>query len=220
MKNSLKVKAIEKSSIVKEAYKEIKKLILSKSFINKINQEKIASLLGISRTPVVIALNQLAAEGYLTQIPYKGYYVKEHSHQDMVNLNEVRILYEELGVKKIIETLDDKKIKILQKYIINFKNFAEKNDIGSYRNMDIDFHKFIVKETKNKYIIDQYLKDIVVANATGSFIPLKDSLAKHKELVDSVFSRNKKKASELIKEHISSQLYNSSKEQKSRKEKK
>lgn len=207
MIHSIKIKEIEKNSFAAEAYKSIKELVLSKNVKDKINQEEIASKLGISRTPVVIALNQLASEGYLTQIPYKGFYVKEYSRKELEELNEVRILYEKLGIKKMIQALDEKKINILEKFINDFEESVIKNDVGSYRSLDIRFHNYLVKQTENQYIIGQYLDSIAVPNITGSFIPIKDSLIKHKKLVKNIISKNEKAALDLIEEHISSQLY-------------
>lgn len=118
-------------------------------------------MFSISITPVVIALNQLTSEGYLTQIPYKGFFVKKYSRKELEDLNEIQIMYEKLGVEKLINNITDEKTKVLKNFLIEFKDYYEKEDIGNYRNSDISFHKYIIKQTNNHYIISQYSEGII-----------------------------------------------------------
>ena len=43
---------------------------------HKVSEQQICDALGVSRTPVREALIQLAADGYLENVPRKGFYVK------------------------------------------------------------------------------------------------------------------------------------------------
>lgn len=204
--NNLKIKEIEKSSIANRTYKSIKELILSKKIKGKINQEKIADLFGISRTPVVIALNQLTSEGYLTQIPYKGFFVKKYSRKELEDLNEIRIIYEKLGVEKLINNITNEKVGVLKKFLIEFKDYYEKEDIGNYRNLDISFHKYIIKQTDNNYIISQYLEGIIVPYLTSGIIPIEDSIKQHIKLVERIISKDLEESKKVIEQHIGSLL--------------
>lgn len=204
--NNFKIKEIEKSSIAHRAYRSIKKLILSKKIKGKINQEKIADLFGISRTPVVIALNQLTSEGYLTQIPYKGFFVKKYNREELEDLNEIRIMYEKLGVEKLINNITDEKVKVLKNFLIEFKEYYEKEDIGNYRNLDISFHKYIIKQADNHYIISQYLEGIIVPYLTSGIIPIEDSIKQHIKLVEKIISKDLEESKKVIEQHIESLL--------------
>lgn len=204
--NNLKIKEIEKSSIANRTYKSIKELILSKKIKGKINQEKIADLFGISRTPVVIALNQLTSEGYLTQIPYKGFFVKKYSRKELEDLNEIRIIYEKLGVEKLINNITNEKVGVLKKFLIELKDYYEKEDIGNYRNLDISFHKYIIKQTDNNYIISQYLEGIIVPYLTSGIIPIEDSIKQHIKLVERIISKDLEESKKVIEQHIGSLL--------------
>jgi len=204
--NNFKIKEIEKSSIAHRAYRSIKKLILSKKIKGKINQEKIADLFGISRTPVVIALNQLTSEGYLTQIPYKGFFVKKYNREELEDLNEIRIMYEKLGVEKLINNITDEKVKVLKNFLIEFKDYYEKEDIGNYRNLDISFHKYIIKQADNHYIISQYLEGIIVPYLTSGIIPIEDSIKQHIKLVEKIISKDLEESKKVIEQHIESLL--------------
>ena len=56
---------------------------------HKISEQQICDALGVSRTPVREALIQLAADGYLENVPRKGFYVKrvtEDSAREIVEI--------------------------------------------------------------------------------------------------------------------------------------
>ena len=203
----IRVKEIEKSSIALKAYKAIKELILGKKIKNKINQEEIANLLGISRTPVVIALNQLTTEGYLKQIPYKGFFIKEQSKKEFDDINETRILYEKLGAEKLISNISEEKIGVLNNFIKKFIDCFKKNDMGNYRNLDIKFHNYIIKQTNNQYIIDQYLNGMIIPNINSSFIPMEESIKQHIKIVDYINAKDLEESKKAIEKHIESLLF-------------
>jgi len=201
-KDSSSVKEFEKNSMAYLAHTSIKKLILSGEINGKINQEKIADIFGISRTPIVIALNKLAAEGYIKQIPYKGFFVKKYTRKEISDINEARKLFERLGVEKIIENITDEKKNTLKEYIKKFRIFNKKNDVGSYRDLDIKFHNYIIQQTNNDYIMKQYSESITIPNITASFIPVEDSIKHHINIVENILSNKKDKAIKAIVEHI------------------
>ena len=81
----------EPKVIANEVASDIKRAII-KGFIKpgeKINETKIAKDMGISRSPVREALQQLKKEGVVINIPYKGTYVNllgKKDVEDMANI--------------------------------------------------------------------------------------------------------------------------------------
>ena len=70
---------IDKSSLSSRTYKKLKEMILSKKIRGKIRVDEIANKTGLSRTPVLYALDKLESQGFLTKIPYRGYFIKAYS---------------------------------------------------------------------------------------------------------------------------------------------
>ena len=56
---------------------------------HKISEQQICDALGVSRTPVREALIQLAADGYLENVPRKGFYVKRVTEDSAREIVEV-----------------------------------------------------------------------------------------------------------------------------------
>ncbi len=200
---------LDKVSIAEKAYESIKNLILAKEITGKINQKEIAKKLGISRTPVILALNKLETEGFLESVPYKGYFVKKYNKKELEEINEVRLLFESYGLKKLIRSLTEKEIKTVNNFLNKFKEYYEKNDVGKYRDLDMKFHNYIITHTNNQYIIKQFNDSIIIPDTSSAFIPIDVSIKHHTALVESVISKNLKKAEKVIKEHIRALILNS-----------
>lgn len=145
---------INTDSISDRVYKSIKNLIISKKIIEKINQEDLAKNLGVSRTPVMYALNRLHAEGFLEMTPYKGFFIKKYDSEEFNEIIEARLVFELYGIEKLIKNITAKDIEILKNYIKKFNNYFKNNDVAKYRNLDIDFHNYIIEKINNRHIID------------------------------------------------------------------
>lgn len=197
-------KKVDTDSISVRVYKTLKDLILAKQITGKINQEDIAETLGVSRTPVLYALNRLNAEGFLELIPYKGFFIKKYNPEEFSEMVEVRLLFESYGIEKLINNLTEKDIRILNRFIERFKKYYNSNDIAKYRSLDVSFHTYIVKKTNNKYIIKEYKDFIMMPMVSSGFIPLETSIEHHIKLVESIISKDLQKAKEEIKKHIES----------------
>jgi len=191
-------------SVSIRVYKSLKNFILAKDINGKINQEEVAKNLGVSRTPVMYALNRLHAEGFVELLPYKGYFVRKYDAKEFSEILEARLLFESYGVEKIIKNLSEKDIRVLQNFIKRFKKYYEKNDIGKYRGLDISFHNYIINKTNNRYIIKEYKDYIMIPIVSSGFIPPEISIKQHENLVASIISKDLKKSKEIIEEHIKS----------------
>ena len=71
-----------------KAYQVIKDMIIDRQFLpgQKIPQEKLATDLGISRTPLVNALKYLEHEKLIKAIPRRGYFVRLFTQQEMISI--------------------------------------------------------------------------------------------------------------------------------------
>ena len=82
------MKPILKVTLTEPIYDSLKDMIRSKELQpgEKIVQEKIAEMLGVSRTPLMKALQKLEHENFLISIPHKGMYVRKVSLSEMIDL--------------------------------------------------------------------------------------------------------------------------------------
>ena len=88
-------------------YKKIREMILKNELKpgEKLLQEKLAEQLGVSRTPLLKALQMLEHELLVESIPRRGMYVKKLSVDEMNEIYEVREAFECMAVKLTIRKL-------------------------------------------------------------------------------------------------------------------
>jgi len=77
-------------------YAHIKKAITSLTFHpgQRLSEARLASQLGVGRSPIRSALARLANEGWVRVLPQSGTFVSELSLQDVLELAVIRLLLE------------------------------------------------------------------------------------------------------------------------------
>ena len=94
-------------SLSEYAYEEIKHAIERGVYPPgaKLITQEIADRLGISRTPVVAAVNRLTAEGYADAVPQHGIFVKKLSVKMIRDTLELRLMIELFSVDAVIRNM-------------------------------------------------------------------------------------------------------------------
>jgi DNA-binding GntR family transcriptional regulator len=73
----------------------------------RVNQDQVAELVGLSVAPVREALRVLEQEGQVTYRPRRGYFVTELRIEDLREIYELRQLLEERAARRALPTLDE-----------------------------------------------------------------------------------------------------------------
>ncbi len=169
---------------------------------DKVNEIQVSEQLHISRTPVREALMQLASDGYLDNLPRKGFRVKN------LDIATVRQLYE------IIGTLDGRAAclcvdVITEEHLAKMQFLAQAMDAAinaglgdKYYELQVEFHDIylkccpnqeferLLKRLKNNFIRKYYLFE----DPDNEMRVLKDTNSQHFEMIR-LF--REKKAAEL-----------------------
>lgn len=121
----------------------------------------VASRLGVSRTPVREAVQQLQHEGLIDVFPYKGFTVKAISPAVIEEVFEVREAIESFCIKKLLAQYGTPAYAELmvmlertveeQKYMV-----AHGKDAMDYWKLDKGFHRRIVEFCNNKVLSEVY----------------------------------------------------------------
>lgn len=121
---------------------------------DKINEKIIMEDLNISRTPVREALIQLATEGYLENIPRKGFIVKH------VNTEKSKEIYALLGVldafasELAFEYITDEDIKRMEALSKQMAVAIDTYDFKAYYKLQTDFHDVYISKCHNEELIN------------------------------------------------------------------
>lgn len=89
-------------SLKDRAYGAIKDAILTLQLEpgTPIVETQVAKELGISKTPVRDALQELEREGFVTRVPFKGTYVTEVTPEDLTDVFQLRAVLEGLAARR------------------------------------------------------------------------------------------------------------------------
>ncbi len=124
---------------------------------SKLNVNQIASDLGISRTPVVEAINRLQAIGFVETRPKaSGFYVADMNLRDMIDLYNARAAIECEAAALCAEKASGEAIARMESLAMEFKKAIPKRDGKALKETDMPFHRLIVDSCSNKYLIRSY----------------------------------------------------------------
>jgi DNA-binding GntR family transcriptional regulator len=123
----------------------------------KLNVNQIASSLGISRTPVAEAIAKLTDIGFVVSHPgQSGSYVLDLSLTDMISLYQVRSAIESEAAALAAYSADDAAVRELTVLAEAFHDSVTRRDIRGMKETDMPFHRKIVEECGNPYIMRSY----------------------------------------------------------------
>jgi DNA-binding GntR family transcriptional regulator len=205
------------------AYTEILQMILSSDIKpgTRIREDLLAKQLGISRTPIREAVNRLTQNGFVTNVKRKGLYCVKFSHQDLLNLTELRIALETLSFEKCIDLASDEDIVGFQRIIDEFQSQLnavaghDENIIGKeiallHNGYDIRFHVGIAQISASSRLI-QYVNEVenMLLIARQRIYSKKDrieiielSWEQHYRMYLAIKNRDKAAARDLLGEHL------------------
>jgi DNA-binding GntR family transcriptional regulator len=124
---------------------------------SKLNINQLASDLGISRTPVVEAINRLQAIGFVETRPKSsGFYVADMNLRDMIDLYDARAAIECEAAALCAEKAVPEAISKMDGLALEFKKAIPKRDGKTLKETDMPFHRLIVDSCGNRYLIRSY----------------------------------------------------------------
>ena len=196
-------------TIKAQVYKILREKILDGTFRpgQWLQEAAISRDLGVSRSPVREALQQLLGDGLAVNIPNKGVFVKIITEQDMLDIFEVRLCFESIGIRNSIEVLNDE----IQEQLLDIKakliKHYEAKDKENYMREDSRLHQLIIQLSGNKLIQDvsvriytmEHLSRTISLYDTERF---NESLAEHIGVIDSILKRDVEQALAFNNRHL------------------
>ena len=172
---------------------------------------QLANKLGVSRTPIREAIRKLELEGLVLMIPRKGAEVAEITEKSLRDVLEVRKALEELAVQLACDKITEEEITELKVAAEDFKKIIKSHDITQIAEADVRFHDVIYLATDNQKLIQllnnlreqMYRYRVEYLKREEVFPQL---MMEHEEIIQRIENKDKKKASEIVCEHIDNQV--------------
>lgn len=195
-----------------KVYSRLKKLILTNQLKpgEIINERDLATSLGVSRTPVQMALRILEKENWIERRG-KTTRVSLITWENILSLIEVRQPLELLCYDLFVPKVTDEDIEELRKIVNDMYEMAQTGKPYNYYELmekDTEFHMYMAGVTENPYVIQiiSNLKDQLVRTSVLSFeyggIPLEEYAHRHRRLLQTIEERDFAKGREALITHI------------------
>ena len=190
-------------------YENLKKRIINHQLKpgESLNESVLTKELGISKTPIREALQQLEKEGFIENIPGKGSFVSRISIQDIREIFEIREILECEVVKRAVMKSDPDKIEGIRKKFETESN-GDKNSRDQFKAGD-RIHTFIFESFGNKRLLEYYkrLQEHIIRMRLYFFNQLHQersgqSFKEHLEIMDALIAQDPSRAEKAMRDHL------------------
>lgn len=172
-----------------------------------VSEERLASTLGVSRTPVREALTLLQLQGLVDIIPQRGSFVFKPTQADIEELCEFRAMVETGALRLALVKNQAETIRDLQAAQDALEQAEQKNDWVTAARADADFHAALFKYCGNRPLVNAY--DLIAGRiGAARFFARRSGTSKRKTgdehtAIIEAMKRNKAEAAvTLLTEHI------------------
>ncbi len=178
-----------------------------------LSEIRISKALGISRTPVREALQQLAHEGLVQVIPGRAVTVASPSIQQVLDAVHVRILLEPEAARLAAESITPADAEALWESLHEMEQAAEDNNREVWSKADSRLHQVMIDTCPNELlgqIVLQMRNRAHYAALDSQTTPsrIKACTQEHRRIVEAIASHDSQAAELAMQEHLK-QLWDS-----------
>lgn len=192
---------IFKDSIQSQIYDYIRGEILAQNFKfdEQINPKKIAQDKGISVTPIRDALLQLSREGLVINRERVGFFVRNFSREDVIEIMEARKMYELYNLDEHFQCIDRDGLTEIYNKIKD-----PKIDKGELYNYDAEFHDLLIQSSKNQFLINEYerVKSLFVLFLYYDTTYDHEANEEHCRTIEAILNHDKANALDNLRSHL------------------
>jgi DNA-binding GntR family transcriptional regulator len=173
-----------------------------------LSELQLSKLLGISRTPVREALQQLTQEGLVQVIPGRAVTVAARSLRDVLDVVHMRSLLEPELARLVAESASAEQIDQLQESIQRMEAALSGDDYAAWSKADEVFHAVMHQSSPNHLLGETVtqLRNRVhhLADRDSKYNParLVACTAEHREVVEAIARHDAAAAEEATRNHI------------------
>lgn len=194
------------------AYAELKRRLLSGEFpLNvRLGEERLASLIGMSRTPIREALFRLHAEGLVERWPDGGFRPVAPDVSVMREIYEVRAALEVAAIRRpsLVGTVHDRELlEALRADWLQLVEDVDHEPDPGFVAVDESFHVALAEAAGNSVLVDQLrlLNDRIRVVRMQDFMVegrIRTTVVEHLQILDALLAGDAATAEELLSTHI------------------
>jgi DNA-binding GntR family transcriptional regulator len=118
-----------------------------------LRQERLAQEHGVSQMPVREALKQLASEGLVEHVPYRGARVVQFSAADVEDLYACRAFIEGMAARFAAMNIGEAELVELEVLVPRMAACETPRDLAEYRELNRRFHGMVFAASRRSYLV-------------------------------------------------------------------
>ena len=171
-------------------------------------EERMAEQFGVSRAPIREALHQLQVLGLVEKRPYRGAFVSTIDEREVMELQELRVVLEDMAVRLCAANPSDDAISTLETIVDNMAQVAGKGDRRQILVYDADFHDAIVQYSGNQLLADVWdlvsvkMRRFLYLKRHHTHERIEDVVIAHAAILDAIKIGDPDQASSALQAHL------------------
>ena len=173
-----------------------------------LTETRLSKLLGISRTPVREALQQLVQEGLAESVPGHAVTVANRTIQDLLDVLHIRSLLEPEQARLVAEAITDEQLEALETVTEKLVRTAQRHDLLNWAVEDAAYHEILKEACPNRLLSETVIKlktrvhHMVNIDTHTDPARLKACTEEHRAVVEALKTRDGNSALEAMEAHI------------------
>jgi len=199
------------SSFKQKAYIALKNAIVAMDIYRnrddiRLDERKLASDFGISRTPVREAMAQLESEGFVRSVPRRGIYVVRKTKREVIEMITAWAALESMAARLMSEEASDEEIAGLRRLFATFERGQVQAKLDEYSEVNIEFHQTIIRLSHNQVLIDMaenlfaHMR-MIRRKTIGEKDRAARSIQDHINIIKAIEARDTERAGALVRDH-------------------
>ncbi len=201
----------ETASVAEQSYLSLREAILSMDIYGpdadlRLDEQRLASALGVSRTPVRQALARLQHEGLVQVIPRRGVMIVRKDKAEITEMIRAWAALESMAARLLCERACDDDIRGLRNLFSTFEDGGLRLHLDEYSEANLRFHQRIIELAGSPVISSMVDRLLVHVRAIrGRMIGEEDraerSIVDHMHIIEALESRDAALAERLVRDH-------------------
>lgn len=197
-------------SAAERTYQVIRRQILDGGHApgTMLGEAALATEIGVSRTPVRVALARLQDEGWIRIYPKRGAVVQGIDEPTIAELADARYLLETTAVERAPEALRQRLASSFDELITQQRAAFAEADVARFIELTLEFHRGFVEAGDSQVMLEMYslLSDrhrfALFMNSSHLLARCDEIIAEHEKLVEHLRSGDAAAFADTLRGHI------------------
>jgi DNA-binding GntR family transcriptional regulator len=201
----------ETASVAEQSYQSLREAILGMDIYRpdadlRLDEQRLASALGVSRTPVRQALARLQHEGLVLVMPRRGVMIVRKGKSEITEMIRAWAALESMAARLLCDRASDEEIRSLRDLFSTFEDGQLRLRLNEYSEANLRFHQRII-ELAGSPVISNMVDGLLVhvrairGRMIGEDDRAERSIVDHMHIIEALEARDAELAERLVRDH-------------------